>query len=142
MSKKCWYVTYVNCANVFGTDHVCSELLEIIPNGNCGGPYLQDAEGRYNYNNASVKQLTIQVVSCSNCPGCCTDPLNPAQPYDCLNGGCIPKTIYSTPGVYANLADCQAGCAKNSNCTGECVSQEQMIQLQQAADLITSRLCG
>lgn len=74
--------------------------------------------------------------------GCATPSVNPAQPFDCLNGGCIPKTTYNTPGVYASLSACEAGCAKNSTCTGECVSAEDMAALQAAADSVKSRLCG
>jgi hypothetical protein len=69
------------------------------------------------------------------------DGVDPAQKFDCLNGGCIPKSTYNTPGVFANLAACQSGCAKNSNCTGECVSAEELAALQQAASNLRSRLC-
>lgn len=70
----------------------------------------------------------------------CTN-LIPNQPYDCINGGCVPKTTYMTPGKYENLAACQSGCAKDSPCTGECVSPEQIAALQQAASNVRSRLC-
>jgi hypothetical protein len=61
---------------------------------------------------------------------------------DCLNGGCIPKTTYNTPGVYASLAACQSGCAKNSNCTGECISTGELAALQQAANNLQTKFCG
>jgi hypothetical protein len=67
---------------------------------------------------------------------------SPEQPCDCINGGCVPKTTYNTPGKYASLALCQAGCAKDSACVGECVSPDQLAALQQAADLVKSKLCG
>jgi hypothetical protein len=68
--------------------------------------------------------------------------LDPTNPYDCVNGGCVPKITYNTPGVYASLAACESGCAKNSNCTGECISAEELAALQQAADNLRSRYCG
>jgi hypothetical protein len=77
------------------------------------------------------------VSSSSDCP-----PIDPAQPCDCVNGGCVPKTTYNTPGKYPSLAACQSGCAKDSACLGECVSPEQLAALQQAADLVKSKLCG
>lgn len=65
----------------------------------------------------------------------------PDQPFDCLNGGCIPKTAYGTPGFYANLASCQSGCARNSNCRGKCVSPEDMAALEQAANQLQAKIC-
>jgi hypothetical protein len=67
--------------------------------------------------------------------------VDPDQKYDCLNGGCIPKTTYNTPGAFPSLATCQSGCAKNSNCTGECVSPEELAALQQAANTLQSKFC-
>jgi hypothetical protein len=73
---------------------------------------------------------------------CYEQGVDPEQPYDCLNGGCIPQTTYNTPGKYANLAACQAACAKDGTCDGECVSKDELAALQQAADQIRTRLCG
>ena len=68
-------------------------------------------------------------------------PIPPNTRYDCLNGGCIPKTTYGTPGVFPSLAACQSGCATNSTCTGECVLAEELAALQQAANTVRPRLC-
>jgi hypothetical protein len=65
----------------------------------------------------------------------------PDTPCDCLNGGCVPKTTYNTPGIFPTLAACQSGCAKNSNCIGECVSAEELAALQQAANNLQSKFC-
>lgn len=62
--------------------------------------------------------------------------------FDCLNGGCVGSGLYGTPGVYQSLAACQSGCAKNSTCTGECVSSEELAALQQAAANVRPRFCG
>jgi hypothetical protein len=64
------------------------------------------------------------------------------QPCDCLNGGCIPASTYSTPGKYASLAACQSACAKDSNCAGECISSSEIAALKQAADNAISKMCG
>jgi hypothetical protein len=37
--------------------------------------------------------------------------------YDCINGECIPKTTYNTPGHYETLAACQAECG---TCENQC----------------------
>ena len=70
----------------------------------------------------------------------CTETI-PDQPCDCLNGGCVPKTTYNTPGKYASIAACQAGCAKDSNCDGECIPTAEIAALQQAASTVKSRIC-
>lgn len=75
---------------------------------------------------------TIQYINCGNAVG----------RFDCLNGGCLSNATYNTPGKYATLTACQAGCAKDSNCTGECVSAEELAALQQAAGALQSRICG
>jgi hypothetical protein len=61
--------------------------------------------------------------------------------YDCLNGGCIPQNMYNTPGVFTSLAACQSGCAKNSNCMGECVDPAEIAALQQAVGNLQSKIC-
>ena len=81
---------------------------------------------------SSVISLTYE--GCDNSPP-------PDQPYDCLNGGCVPKTTYNTPGVFATLAACQSGCAKNSDCVGECVSTGELAALQQAANNLQTKFC-
>jgi hypothetical protein len=67
--------------------------------------------------------------------------LNPNVPCDCINGGCVPKTTYNTPGVFANLAACQSGCAKNSNCTGECVDPAEIAAHRQALNNLQAKIC-
>lgn len=67
--------------------------------------------------------------------------LDPSQRHDCINGNCLPATVYKTAGFYNNLADCQAGCAKNSKCLGECVPTAELAALQAAANAVRERLC-
>ena len=80
---------------------------------------------------------TIETVDDSFCTGC----IDPETKYDCLNGGCITALSYNTPGVFASLAACQSGCAKNSNCTGECVPTADIAALEGAAARLISRYC-
>jgi hypothetical protein len=68
-------------------------------------------------------------------------PVDNNNPCDCLNGGCIPASTYGTPGAFPTLAACQSGCAKNSNCTGECVDPAEIAALQQAAATLQSKIC-
>jgi hypothetical protein len=80
---------------------------------------------------SSVSSITYE--------GC--DPLEPNQRNDCVNGSCLPLTIYGTPGVFASLAACQSGCAQNSNCTGECVDPTEIAGLRQALNNLQSKFC-
>lgn len=73
----------------------------------------------------------------------CTQPPPPPPPstkHDCINGGCVPSSTYNTPGKYASLADCQAGCAKDAACNGECVPREKIAELDQAINAAHARL--
>ncbi|WP_309740075.1 hypothetical protein [Chamaesiphon sp. OTE_20_metabat_361] len=142
MAKKCYKINTVGCDNNNYEFFRCSEGVTTGPTTFCGNLRLIDVEGTFTPSNGSCKSATIVIVSCSFCPNCCTNPLDPAQPYDCINGNCLPKTTYSTPGKYASLTACQSGCAKDSNCSGECVSAAEIAALQQAASLVRNKLCG
>ena len=61
--------------------------------------------------------------------------------YDCVNGGCVPKVTYNTPGVFETLAACQSGCAQNSTCTGECVDPAEIAAHQQAINNLKAKIC-
>jgi hypothetical protein len=95
------------------------------------------------YRATATAKLEKIGTDCSNCGSASTPPpgINPTQPYDCVNGGCVPKTTYSTPGKYASLAACQSGCAKDSPCTGECVPVTDVNALQQAAIKAKANCC-
>jgi len=86
---------------------------------------------------------SITETSRGNCTNCGAPiPLRDDQPYDCLNGECLPSVVYGTPGIFTSRGTCESGCAKNSDCTGECVSAEEIAALQQAANNLRGRLCG
>jgi hypothetical protein len=101
----------------------------------CGWPSLRPATNgvilgpNYAYHPAGV---TVTPVGCGP---------DPNQPCDCINGGCVPQTTYNTPGVFPTLAACQSGCAKNSNCTGECVDPAEIAALKQAVNTLQSKIC-
>ena len=142
MANKCYKVTSLGCDDVLRVGYYCLGSLSIAPGGYCGGGYFVGEGVTGSITDNSTRSGSFEIVSCSNCSGCCTDGVNPSQSYDCLNGGCIPKSTYSTPGVFASLAACQSGCATNSNCTGECVSTAELTALQQAASNLQSKFCG
>ncbi|BAY10299.1 hypothetical protein [Calothrix sp. NIES-2098] len=112
MTKKCYYITYVNCAGASGSGYFCSESITYVPTGGgCGGGYFVSPDLGFNSANASELSGTVEEVSCSFCPGCCTDPK-----YDCLNGSCVSASTYGTPGVFSSLSACESQCSANGNC--------------------------
>jgi hypothetical protein len=128
-------------------NEICGESAGIFADPSCPSGYII---GIYSTPNPSAESLIA-----SGCivlgtlivgpDGCLPSPppgLPPQTRCDCLNGVCIPKATYNTPGKYANLALCQAGCAKDSACNGECVSPEEIEALQQAAAKVRGKLCG
>ena len=142
MAKKCFFITFTNCIGQIGSGYYCAEDLVYLSGGSCGGGFFSSADLGFNRDNASEREGTVKQVSCDNCPGCCSEPLRSNQPFDCINGNCLPKSTYGTPGKYSSLAACQGGCAKDSNCTGECIDPAEIAALQQAAAAVRARLCG
>jgi hypothetical protein len=107
----------------------------LVPRPNCGGTVAPRSSGgtiHPDHNFSSVSSITYE--GCNNGP-------DPEQPCDCVNGGCVPQMTYGTPGVFPNLAACQSGCAKNSNCTGECIDPAEIAALQQAAATLQAKIC-
>ncbi|MEH2415411.1 hypothetical protein [Nostoc sp.] len=139
MSKKCWYLTYTNCAGASGVGYVCSEDLIYVPSGGgCGGGYFVSSDLGFNAGNASELAGTVQQVSCSFCPGCCTDPV--AVTYDCINGACTKKDVYKTPGLYANLSICEEACG--TGCGGKCISNADWAQIEGLSGQLMNRNCS
>ncbi|MEH1959859.1 MAG: hypothetical protein V7L05_08225 [Nostoc sp.] len=76
--------------------------------------------------------------------------------YDCINGQCISKNTYSTPGIYATLADCQAVCANGGACAAGkqcvdpttfcpdgkiCIEQSEFSSIEALISKINSEVC-
>lgn len=149
MANKIWMLSFENCIGQKGTAFVCKESVSFLP-GSCGVTLV------YNGVNTGIgeKSAFASIVTSADpalCPpgypffvdqsaGCVTS-INPNQPCDCINGGCVPKTTYNTPGVFLTLAACESGCAKNSNCTGECVDPAEIAAHQQAINNLQAKIC-
>ncbi|MEH2278124.1 MAG: hypothetical protein V7K40_25905 [Nostoc sp.] len=80
----------------------------------------------------------------------------PFPKYDCLNGTCVQKTQYNTPGLYPSLADCQAVCANGGACgSGKqcvdpttfcppgkvCIEQSEFSEIEGLISQINSEVC-
>jgi hypothetical protein len=138
MAKKCYHLLNKGCNGGDYEFFVCADTLTTAPGGDCGGVVFT-VDGQVT---GSARSTQIEVVDCAQCAGCnCVDPVGPNQKCDCVNGGCVPKTTYNTPGKYANLAACQSNCGKDSQCEGECVPSAEIAALKQAADKAQANCC-
>jgi hypothetical protein len=121
------------------TVYVCTKL----PISRSGGDpmFLLDGGNAIEYPWGDIYSMVA--VSQSNCLDCddVPPPLTPEQPHDCVNGACLPLSVYGTPGKFTNRAACESACAKDSTCTGECIELPEITALQQAANQLKARYC-
>jgi hypothetical protein len=70
----------------------------------------------------------------------CSWILEPNEPYDCINGACIKKSVYSTPGLYQSLSDCEIACG--TGCSGKCLSNADWAQIKSLSNQLKTRNCS
>lgn len=118
--------------------HSFSAPGKLVPGtfGQCGYSWqvMRYADGSHYPISFANGTLVYSYVDCQGIPT--------ESGYDCINAGCVGKSLYQTPGKYATLAACQSACAKDSNCTGECVDPAEIAQLNQAINQLKSKYCG
>ena len=69
-----------------------------------------------------------------NCDACKNPPPPPVSRYDCINGSCVDKGTYSTPGFYESLAACEQNCGPG--CGGHCISNEDLAKIRKLAAMV------
>ena len=62
----------------------------------------------------------LSATSGSQAYGSCASCIDNPPPltvntYDCINGDCVNSKTYKTPGIYANLSDCETNCGTSTN---------------------------
>ncbi len=62
------------------------------------------------------------------------------EQYDCINGACLKKTTYNTPGLYASLSLCEVACG--TGCSGKCLSNADWTQIESLSSQIMNRNCS
>jgi hypothetical protein len=134
---RCWKVAGPEVGTGVTDVLLCLENFpNFVQQGRFVADYLETNSGRH------FETVTVEEVALTLCSDCGTPPpLTPNQPHDCVNGNCLPKVTYNTPGKYASLAACQSGCAKDSPCTGECIPSTDIAALQQAASKAQANCC-
>jgi hypothetical protein len=152
MAKQIWMLSFEACDGTKGTAFVCKESVSTRPGGFCGGvEIVYDGSGT-GIGERSAFASVVSSADPSQCPAdypfyadqsgdCKPTGVNPEQPCDYVNGGCVAKTTYGTPGRYPNLAACQAANPKDSSCDGECVSAAEISALRQAANKAQANCC-
>jgi hypothetical protein len=60
--------------------------------------------------------------------------------YDCINGACISKVIYNTPGMYESLEVCETACG--TGCSGKCISNSDWVQIEGLANKLKQKNCS
>ncbi|OYD90594.1 hypothetical protein CDG76_30690 [Nostoc sp. 'Peltigera membranacea cyanobiont' 210A] len=63
-----------------------------------------------------------------------------ATPHDCINGACIMASVYSTPGIYTTLEECEVACG--IGCSGKCISNSDWAQIQGLSNQLKNRSCN
>ncbi|MEH2070286.1 MAG: hypothetical protein V7K47_19370 [Nostoc sp.] len=64
----------------------------------------------------------------------------PIIAYDCINGACIKKSVYNTPGLYTSLSECETACG--TGCSGKCIPNSEWAQIEGLANQLKLRNCS
>ncbi len=64
----------------------------------------------------------------------------PPTSFDCINGACIKNSVYSTPGFYKSLSECETACG--TGCSGKCISNADWVQIESLSNQIMNKICS
>lgn len=64
------------------------------------------------------------------------DPIH----YDCLNGICVEKKAYNTPGIFKSLSECETACG--TGCSGQCIPNDEWNKIQSLANQLKNKNCS
>jgi hypothetical protein len=87
-------------------------------------------------NEAPIQSYTFTKTN----PLCGTPDEPPQEKYDCINGSCIPKTTYNTPGLYQSLSACEIACG--TGCSGKCISNSDWAQIEGLSSQLRNKSCS
>ncbi|MEH2263818.1 hypothetical protein [Nostoc sp.] len=148
MANKCFLLLFTACNDVKGHSYYCVETVGTAP-GSCN--IVQVINGVNT--GIGAKELNfIQVAYAGAAPipagyetrydsgyyGSACDMPVPVK-YDCINGACIAKDKYNTPGLYANLSACEEACG--TGCNGKCISNSDWAQIEGLASQLKNHEC-
>ncbi|WP_414622046.1 hypothetical protein [Calothrix sp. CCY 0018] len=80
--------------------------------------------------------LASSIVSQTPCEGC----VDPNIYYDCINGACVKKDKYGTPGIYQTIEECEVVCGEG--CSGKCIANADWAKIQDFASKLKTKNCN
>lgn len=106
-----------------------------------GTNYQYWSSGIYSRGLEQVPNVTSTVGNVSgSCNGCEAPPPPPPSPrYDCINGSCLNKTQYGTPGIYESISACEQNCGPG--CGGVCISNADWTAISSLASQVKNKVC-
>ncbi|MFM6268579.1 MAG: hypothetical protein ACKPFA_19080 [Dolichospermum sp.] len=60
--------------------------------------------------------------------------------YDCINGACLSKSQYGTPGIYGSISVCEQKCGPG--CGGVCISNADWTAISSLASQVKNKVCN
>ncbi|MFM6672199.1 MAG: hypothetical protein ACKPJO_19040 [Dolichospermum sp.] len=60
--------------------------------------------------------------------------------FDCINGSCVNKTQYGTPGIYNSISACEQNCGPG--CGGVCISNAEWSEISSLASQVKNKVCS
>lgn len=76
----------------------------------------------------------------NDCLECRNENPPPSPQYDCVNGACVEKQKYSTPGIYESLSECEKSCGPG--CGGVCISNSDWAKISNLAAMVKNKDCS
>ena len=104
-----------------------------LTSGNTQWSLLSAADGRLMYPNWIGANTATPIITSKVFTATPT-------PHDCINGACIMASVYSTPGIYKTLEECEIACG--TGCSGKCISNSDWAQIQGLSSELKNRSCG
>lgn len=103
---------------------------------NLGGNGYQYRAGTQNIEQVNAATPTSGFVTSGSCSGCEII----IEHYDCINGACINKNTYNTPGLYKSLSECETVCG--TGCSGKCISNSDWSTIEGLASQLKNKNCS
>lgn len=106
-------------------------------------PYLADSAGiRSLVSACDGRNMSTWCFSSSGCyiVSAVFTPSQAPLEYDCINGACLPKTTYNTPGLYPTLEECEVSCG--AGCSGKCISNSDWAKIEGLSSQLKNKNCS
>lgn len=138
-------------ASLGNKSHTSFSIVNIAPASICNGYSFQVRDNTTNtiiYNSTSPAQ-NVALYFDGNLP--------PPDAYDCINGTCILKGVYGTPGIYESLEECESSCGNKPMCSPPfecidpsnfcppgkiCIPQNEWTQIEGLANKLKQKNCS